>query len=60
MRSVALAFTVFVLFSFGAFADEGHHHEDLTQEHSALLGIVRSSRAEALRTGHRAAALVLV
>lgn len=32
MRSVALAFTVFVLFSFGAFADEGHHHEDLTQD----------------------------
>src|ERR1700690_2364075 len=32
MRRVALAFTVFILFSCGAFADEGHHHEDLTQD----------------------------
>jgi len=32
MKRVALAFTVFMLFSCGAFADEGHHHEDLTQD----------------------------
>src|SRR5271170_3541443 len=32
MRRLALAFTVVMLFPFGALADEGHHHEDLTTD----------------------------
>jgi len=32
MKRLALAFTVLMLFSFGAVADEGHHHEDLTTD----------------------------
>jgi len=32
MKRFALVFTVLTLFSFGALADEGHHHEDLTTD----------------------------
>jgi tetratricopeptide (TPR) repeat protein len=32
MKRVALVFTVVVLCAFGAAADEGHHHEDLTTD----------------------------
>jgi hypothetical protein len=32
MKRVALVFAVLLLFSFGAMADEGHHHEDLTTD----------------------------
>jgi hypothetical protein len=37
MKRIALAFTAVVLFTVGALADEGHHHEDLT---TAQLGTV--------------------
>ena len=32
MKRLTLAFAIFVLFSFSAVADEGHHHEDLTTD----------------------------
>ncbi len=32
MRRVVLVFAAFLLFTSGAVADEGHHHEDLTQD----------------------------
>ena len=32
MKRGTLVFTIVMLFSFGALADEGHHHEDLTTD----------------------------
>jgi tetratricopeptide (TPR) repeat protein len=37
MKKLALAFTVVILFSLGAMADEGHHHEDLTSDQLGMV-----------------------
>jgi tetratricopeptide (TPR) repeat protein len=37
MKKLALAFTVVILFSLGAMADEGHHHEDLTTDQLGMV-----------------------
>ena len=54
MKRVALAFAAVMLFACGVFADEGHHHEDLTHGsagHGTFPDIVCASGAEAFERG---------
>jgi tetratricopeptide (TPR) repeat protein len=58
MKRVALVFTVVVLCAFGAVADEGHHHEDLTTDQLGTVHFPVSCAAEVQKPFERGVALL--
>jgi tetratricopeptide (TPR) repeat protein len=58
MKQVALVFTVVVLCGFGAAADEGHHHEDLTTDQVGTVHFPVSCAAGVQKPFERGVALL--
>jgi tetratricopeptide (TPR) repeat protein len=58
MKRVALAFIVLMLFSLGALADEGHHHEDLTTDQLGTVHFPVSCAAAVQKPFERGVALL--
>ena len=58
MKRVAWVFTVVVLCAFGAVADEGHHHEDLTTDQLGTVHFPVSCTAEVQKPFERGVALL--
>ena len=58
MKRLALVFTVVVLCAFGAVADEGHHHEDLTTDQLGTVHFPVSCAAEVQKPFERGVALL--
>src|SRR5580700_5818215 len=58
MKRVALAVTLLLLFSFGASADEGHHHEGLTTDQLGTVHFPVSCAAEVQKPFERGVALL--
>jgi hypothetical protein len=58
MKRVALVFAVVVLSSFGAAADEGQHHEDLTTDQLGTVHFPVSCAAEVQKPFERGVALL--
>ena len=58
MKRVALAFTAIMLFACGALADEGHHHEDLTENQLGTVHFPVSCAATVLKPFERGVALL--
>jgi tetratricopeptide (TPR) repeat protein len=58
MKRVALAFAVVGLFAFGALADEGHHHEDLTTDQLGTVHFPVSCAAAVQKPFERGVALL--
>ena len=58
MKRAALVFAVVILFSFGALADEGHHHEDLTTDQLGMVHFPVSCAATTQKPFERGVALL--
>jgi tetratricopeptide (TPR) repeat protein len=58
MKTVTLAFTILILFAFGAWADEGHHHEDLTTDQLGMVHFPVSCAATVQKPFERGVALL--
>jgi hypothetical protein len=58
MKRIALSFTVVVLSAFGALADEGHHHEDLTTDQLGMVHFPVSCAATTQKPFERGVALL--
>jgi len=58
MKRVVLAFTIGVLCAFGAWADEGHHHEDLTAGQLGMVHFPVSCAATTQKPFERGVALL--
>jgi hypothetical protein len=58
MKRIALTFAVVVLLAFGALADEGHHHEDLTTDQLGMVHFPVSCAATTQKPFERGVALL--
>ena len=58
MKHLTLALTVLMLFAFGALADEGHHHEDMTPDQLGTVHFPVSCAASVQKPFERGVALL--